>query len=123
MSIYLFAKMKNDDQATYITSMVEGAAKMLKDQGQAAQSQKTLDLFGDAGKNGGINQFVANLKLVDAQNRRNAINPNNRHPVLQVEDAMELTLKDNGIIVPTSYLLTINQSFMPSAPKIQQISQ
>ena len=58
ISIYLFAKMKNDDQATYITTMVEGAAKLLKDKGQPDQAQKTLDLFGDASKSGGINQFV-----------------------------------------------------------------
>ncbi len=121
ISIYLFAKMKNSDRATYIDTMVEGAAKMLKDQRHADQSQKVLDLFGDASPNGGVNQFVIKLKDVDAENRRNAINPNNRKPVLQVEDAMALMLKDHGVIVPVSYLIDLNKNFMPAAPNIQQI--
>ena len=121
MSIYLFSKMKNPDRATYVDNMVEGAAKMLKDQGHTDQSQKVLDLFGDAGPNGGVSQFVTKLKDVDSDNRRNAINPNNRKPVLQVEDAMALMLKDNGVIVPVSFLLDINKHFTPAAPNIQQI--
>ena len=121
MSIYLFSKMKNPDRATYVDNMVEGTAKMLKDQGHPDQGQKVLDLFGDAGPKGGVNQFVTRLKDVDAENRHNAINPNNRKPVLQVEDAMALMLKDNGVIVPVSFLLGINKNFMPAAPNIQQV--
>jgi hypothetical protein len=121
MSIYLFSKMKNPDRATYLDNMVEGAAKMLRDQGHPDQSQKVLDLFGDAGPNGGVSQFVTKLKDVDSENRRNAINPNNRKPVLQVEDALALMLKDNGVIVPVGYLLSVNRNFMPAAPNIQQI--
>ena len=34
---------------------------------------------------------------------------------------MALTLKDNGIIIPVSELLTINENFTPAAPKISQI--
>ena len=61
------------------------------------------------------------MKAVDAENRHNAINPNNRKPVLQVEDAFALMLKDRGVIVPVSFLLSVNRNFMPAAPNIQQI--
>ena len=118
MSIYLFVKMKSPDQATYIDNMVEGAAKILKDQGHPDQAKKLMDLFYDSSKQGGVNQFVTNLKAVDAENRKNAINPNNRKDVLQVEDAMSRTLKDNGIIILAKQLLPINQTFMPAPPKI-----
>jgi len=54
---------------------------------------------------------------------KNAINPNNRHPVLQVEDAMAKTFKDIGVIFPVKDLLAINDHFMPAAPKISQLIQ
>ena len=121
MQIYAFAKMKNPDQATYLDNMVEESSKMLKAQGHPDQAQQILDLFGDASKAGGVNLFVMQMKECDAQNRRNATNPNNRQPVYQVEDAMSLMLKDHGIIVPVKFLLGVNEHFMPAAPKIQQI--
>ena len=121
MSILYFAKMKMDDQATYVANMVEGAAKILKQEGHPDQAQKALDIFNDSGKTGGLSQFVASLKSTDAENRKNAINPNNKKPVLQVEDAMERMLKDNGILIPAKTLLTINEHFMPAAPNVQAI--
>jgi len=123
MPILYFAKMKNPDRATYIDNMVEGVAKILKDQGHPDQAQQVIDLFGNATKDGGVNRFVMNLKECDLTNRHNAINPNNRKTVLQVEDAMAKTLKDIGIIVPVKELLAINEHFMPAAPKIQMSSQ
>jgi len=123
MQILYFAKMKKPDQATYIDNMVEGAAKILKDEGHPDEAQKIIDLFGNATPDGGVNQFVLNLKAADLENRHNAINPNNRHPVLQVEDAMEHMLKDHGILIPAKTLMTINQNFMPAAPKVQDIQK
>ena len=116
LPILKFVRLNNDDEATYVTSLVEGSAKMLKAHGQADQAQKAIALFKDSSKNGGVNQFALNLKMLNGMNTRNAINPNNRAPVYEVEDAMERTLKDNGIIVPVSYLLTINKDFQPSGP-------
>jgi hypothetical protein len=123
MTIYLFAKMRNPDQATYIDNMVEGASKILKGEGHPDQAQKILDLFGDSSPAGGVNQFVLSLKATDAENRKNAINPNNRRTVLQVEDAMELMLKDHDIIIPAKTLAALNQNFMPAAPKLQDIQK
>jgi hypothetical protein len=116
MAILDFVKLNDDDEATYVTSLVEGASKMLKAQGQTNQAQKAVALFKNSTKQGGVNQFALNLKTLNGLNNRNAINPNNRAHVYDVEDAMELTLKDYGIIVPTSYLLTINRNFQPSGP-------
>jgi len=116
MSLDDFARMNFDDEATYVALLVEGSAKMLKANGQPDQARKAITLFHDSSKNGGVAQLASNLKTINALNKRNAINPNNRAPVYQIEDAMELTLKDAGIIVPTSYLLSINQNFRPSGP-------
>ena len=114
-----FARMNNDDEATFVTMLVEGSAQVLKAHGQPDQAAKAVALFRDPGKDGGVSQFAANLKMVNAVNKRNAINPNNRAPVLQVEDAMELTLKGAGIIVPTSALLAISRDFRPIGPPRQ----
>ncbi len=116
MAIFDFAKMNDDDEATYLTSLVEGSAKMLRTQGQPDQARRVIALFKDSSKNGGINQFALHLKALHAINDRNAINPNNRAYAYQVEDAMELTLKDNGFIVPASYLLQVNKDFRPVGP-------
>jgi hypothetical protein len=114
MSFHDFIRMNDDDDATYVTAMVEGAAKMLRANGQPDQALKVIAFFKDSSKQGGVNQLAMNMKMMDGLNNRNAINPNNRAHVYEVEDAMERTLKDIGIIVPTSYLLAINQNFQPA---------
>ena len=116
MSFHDFIRMNDDDDATYVTALVEGAAKRLRTNGQPDQARKLVALFKDSSKQGGVNQLAMNMKALNALNNRNAINPNNRAHVYEVEDAMELTLKDNGILVPASYLLTINQNFQPAGP-------
>jgi hypothetical protein len=120
MSIDDFAKMNNDDEATYVAILVEASAKMLKANGQPDQARKAISLFNDCSKNGGVPLLASNLKMINALNKRNAINPNNRAPVYQFEDALELTLKDAGIIVPTSCLLKASQDFRPSGPPRQK---
>jgi hypothetical protein len=116
MPIPEFSRMNDDDEATYVTALVEGAAALLKSQGHADQAQKAIALFNDPGKKGGVNQLAINLKDLNTANNRHSDNPNNRVPELEVEDAMELTLKDNGIIVPVSYLRSINKDFSPTGP-------
>jgi hypothetical protein len=119
MSLDDFARMNNDDEATYVAILVEASAKMLKANGQPDQARKAILLFNDSSKNGGVPQLASNLKMINTLNKRNAINPNNRAPVYQFEDAMEITFKDAGIIVPTGYLLTISKDFHPSGPPRQ----
>jgi hypothetical protein len=118
MSIHDFAKMTVDDQATYVTALVEGSAKMLRTQGQPAQADKAIAFFKDSSKNGGVTQLASQLKQLNGLNKRNAINPNNKAHSYVVEDAMEAALKDEGIIVPLSYLLTINKDFTPTGYRL-----
>jgi succinyl-CoA synthetase alpha subunit len=116
LSFHDFIRMNDDDDATYITAMVEGAAKMLRANGQPDQARKVVAFFKDSSKQGGVNQLAMNMNPMNGLNNRNAINPNNRAHVYEVEDAMALTLKENGIIVPAGYLLAINQNFQPVGP-------
>ena len=119
MSFDDFARMNNDDEATYVALLVDGSSKMLKANGQQDQASKAILLFKDSSKNGGVPQLASNLKMLNGLNKRNAINPNNRASAYQVEDAMALTFKDAGIIIPISYLLTISRDFHPSGPPRQ----
>jgi len=121
MSFDDFARMNNDDEAGYVAFLVEASAQMLKAKGQPDQAGKAISLFNDSSKNGGVQQLASNLKMFYGLNKRNAINPNNRIPAYQFEDAMALTLKDQGIIVPASYLLTAGKDFSPSGPPRQHI--
>lgn len=114
MAIQDFAKMNDDDDATYVTALVEGSAKWLKTQGHPDQADRVIAFFRDATKSGGLNQLVVTMKLLNGQNNRNAINPNNRAHLYDVEDAMAQVLRDKGISVPVKYLQSINKSFSPS---------
>lgn len=114
MTINNFARLNMDDEASYVALMVARSAKMLRTQGKADLADKTVALFKDPGKSGGVNQFAMNLKAANNRNNLKATNPNNRTPDLQVEDAMAATLKDNGIIVPVSFLLSLQREFQPT---------
>jgi hypothetical protein len=114
MTIDNFARLTLDDEASYVAMMVARSAKMLRTQGKADQADKAVALFKDSSKSGGVNQFAMNLKAAHNRNNLKATNPNNRTPDLQVEDAMAATLKDNGIGVPVSFLLSLQREFQPS---------
>lgn len=122
MSFEDFARLNDDDEAGYVAFLVESSAKILKTNGQAEQADKAISLFHDSSNSGGVHQLASNLKMLNALNKRNAINPNNRAPVYQVEDAMAATLKDAGILVPTSYLLTAGKNFRPTGLPRHHIS-
>jgi len=114
MTLDNFARLNMDDEATYVTLMVESSAKMLRQNGKPDQADKILAFFHDSTKNGGVSQLATNLKLANNTNNFNAINPNNRTAMLSVEDAMARTLKDNGIDVPVSFLLGVQKDFHPT---------
>jgi hypothetical protein len=116
MDILAFGRMNLDDQATYVTNMVEGSAKYLRANGHPDQAQKAIDLFKNSTPQGGVNQLAINLKNFQSENTRNQQNPNNRVPPYDVEAAMAETLRDNGINVPASYLKTITRGFQPFFP-------
>jgi hypothetical protein len=116
MSIHDFGRMNNDDEATFVTLLVQGSAEMLKGKGHPDQAAKVIAFFKTPGKGGGVYSLADEVKTVDAMNKHNSINPNNRVPEYQIEDAMELMLKDQGIIVPAKYLLTITKDFQAAGP-------
>jgi hypothetical protein len=122
MSIESFARMNDDDDATLVTLLVEGAAKTLREQGKPEEALKAINLFKDSSKEGGLNQLVLNLKTLNALNNRNAIKPANRVTALDVEDALALTLKDNGLLVSADILRRIDANFTPVGPMRQQSS-
>jgi hypothetical protein len=114
MTIHDFGRLNDDDEASLVALLVESSKNYLKAHGQADQGSKVIALFKTPGKEGGVYKFADQLKQVDALNKKNAINPNNRAQVLQIEDAMELMLKDEGFNVPTKFLLSATQNFRPS---------
>ncbi|MCE0496906.1 MAG: hypothetical protein LV481_03020 [Methylacidiphilales bacterium] len=119
MSFDDFARMNNDDEAGFVTFLIETSAQMLKTNGHPEQADKVVAFFKDPSPNGGVHQLASQLRSMNNINIRNSTNPNNRAYVYQVEDAMASTLKDDGIIVPASYLLAASQNFQPSGPPRQ----
>lgn len=117
MTIEDFAKLNDDDEATYVTEMVSGTSDYLKKQGQADQAAKVIALFKDSSPNGGVIQFAQNLKMLFSLNRRNATNPNNRAPVYGVEDAMARTLNGAGVTVTPKFLQAFNENFQSTGPR------
>jgi hypothetical protein len=116
MTIHDFGRMNNDDESTYVALMITESAKLLKAQGQPDKAAELMAYFKEPGKFGGVQQFAAQLMATNANNKRNAINPNNRVPEAQIEDAMEKTLKDKGYIVPAKYLRNALKDFRPDGP-------
>src|ERR1039458_2463740 len=116
MQIPQFDKLSKDDRATYATLLTKGAANGLYAHGDRAGGDKLIQLFNDHGDTGGAAQFWKYLDEVRIMNKNNAADPNNKQPPYEVEHGFELMLKNNGIIVPVSFLLTINKDFKPSSP-------
>ena len=116
MQIPQFAKLAADDRATYVTLLAQGAANGLYAHGDRAGGDKLVQLFDDTSDNNGEHQFWKCLKEVIIMNKNNAADPNNKQPPYEVEHAFALMLKNNGIIVPVSFLLTLGKDFKPSSP-------
>jgi hypothetical protein len=121
MTLENFGRMDDDDEATYVTLLVEASTQMLKAEGRPDQAAKALAFFKEPGRDGGVQQFAAHLEAINGQNMRNQTNPNNRVPDLQVEDAMQKTLQAQGITVPAKYLLAAGKDFHPEGPPRQHI--
>jgi hypothetical protein len=116
MDILFFARMQLDDQADYVTNLVTGSAKLLRQTGHPDQAQKAIALFKDPSKHGGVSQLAANIKAMQSTNTLNTTLAAPRGPTYDVEAAMQLTLRNNGIEIPLKSLRTINRSFAPQLP-------
>ena len=116
MDILFFARMALDDQANYVTNLVTGSAKILRQTGHPDQAQKAIALFKDPSNHGGIHQLATNIKEMQSKNTLNTTLAAPRGPTYDVEAAMQLTLRNNGIEMPLKSLETINSRFAPQLP-------
>ena len=115
MEIRQFDKMADADQKEYIVALIQGAEKVLTDGGKADQAAQVRKLFtaNDVGDqiSIGMTELIRNLGLARAADaRRLEKDPNARR--LEVEDAMIVTMRKNGIELPSSFL-TIASNFKP----------
>ena len=116
MQIPQYDKMDKHDRAHYVTLLIKGAHDHLSATGQSAQAETLLYLFENSSAKFGWPQFEKNLQMARALNAKHAADPNNKKVPYEVEQALALTLENNGILVPVSFLLTVNKDFKPSYP-------
>ena len=121
MTLESFGRMNDDDEASYVALLIEASTQMLKAEGKPDQASRALAFFKQPGRDGGVQKFAAHLEAINGQNKRNQTNPNNRVPDLQVEDAMQKTLQEQGITVPAKYLLAAGKDFHPEGLPRQHI--
>jgi len=115
MQIQQFDKMTNDDQAEYVGELIQGAEKVLTDEGKSDLSAQVSHLFttsvSGADISIGMAEFMRNLaraRVTDAKDAEK--NPNVQR--IEVEDAMAVTLQKNGIELPDSFF-TVMKDFKP----------
>jgi hypothetical protein len=115
MEIQQFDKMAVQDQGDYIQALVDGAQKVLIDQGQKDRAMKVDRQFKEvlAGDKHslGLVEFERNLDRARVADVKRVIaNPNAAR--IEVEDAMAVTLQKNGIELPDSFF-TVAKDFKP----------
>ena len=118
MEIRQFDKMADRDQSEYVGLLVQGAEKVLTDEGKADLAAQVDKLFltipaGDK-MSLGMTEFEVNLARVRVVNAKN-VEKTPSAPRLEVEHAMILTLKDNGITLPKSFM-HVGDNFKPKHP-------
>jgi hypothetical protein len=114
MQIPQFDQMDRYNQIMYEANLFEGAAAGLKANGQPDQAKKLRSFFRTRGEKGGVAQLEKNLQIARDMNRKNAADPNNKQAPYEVENAMLVTLQENGFAVPLTFLFAINKDFKPS---------
>ena len=118
MEIRQFDKMALEDQSAYLGRLVAGAQKTLRNAGHADQAAQVEKLFttkdpGDKDSHG-IIEVEMNLALARQADARRALK--DPHALrLEVEHAMIVTLKKNGITLPWSFM-HVNDNFRPKHP-------
>lgn len=125
MEIRQFDKMADQDQAGYITALVEGSQKILIEQGKPELAAQVHRLFmeihsGDT-MSVGLVEFENNLAILRVNDAKEVIkNPNAVR--LEAEDAMIATLHANHIELPDSFY-TVNKNFRPKLPPQKEKSE
>ena len=118
MEIRQFDKMAGQDQDDYIGDLIDGAEKVLTDEGKPDLAAQVKHLFttknpGDADTTGMV-EFETNLALARVADAKRAEKDPNAQRV-EVEDAMAVTLQKNHVDLPGS-LFSVNKNFKPKFP-------
>jgi hypothetical protein len=122
LTIVQFDKLAISDQGDYVALLLQGAQKILVDAGKGDQAVKLNKLFSDVhpGDQLSIGMLelesnIDNVRLLDAQRYAK----DHQAVPLEVEHAMALTLKRNGIELPQSFMHvgdTYKPKLQPSPP-------
>ena len=112
MTFQQYDKMSDDNQAEYVAALIQVAEKTLTDDSRSNDAAKVSKVFttNDPGDkiSIGMTEFMRNLALARvADVKRAAQNPSGER--LEVEHAMIVTLKRNGIILPKSFMAAAKQ--------------
>ena len=118
MTIQQFDKMAMSDQVEYIADLIDGAQKVLTNDGKPGVAAQVKFLFTtkNPGATGtiGMRAFETSLTSLRAIDEKNVEKNPNAHR-LEVEQAMASALKNHGIILPKSFL-TVANNFKPKYP-------
>ena len=118
MPIVEYDKMAVSDQSDYVVALIEGAQELLIDRAQNDLAARVHTLFTEIKPGNtiptGMQEFetyLANVRVLDAQRYAKS------HDVarLEVEQAMILTLRRNGISVPPAFM-DVADDFRPKSP-------
>jgi hypothetical protein len=115
MEIQKFDKMSQDDRANYVSELIQGAEKILTDDGKSDLAAQVSHLFTTNAPGAhisiGMAEFMRNLarlRVADAENAQKHFTD----PRVEVEDAMFVTLQKNYIDLPDSFF-TVAKDFKP----------
>jgi hypothetical protein len=118
MEIRQFDEMAIQDQGAYVQALVDGAQKVLIDQGRRDLAAKVYQLFTEVPRGDnrslGMTEFESNLqraRLTDAQE----VAKDSKALRIEVEDAMAVTLQANHIELPDIFF-TVAKNFKPRYP-------
>ena len=117
MDIQQFDKMAGPDQDAYIAQLVQGSERVLTDASRTADAQVVHKLFATNDTNGvsvGMNEFMLTLALARKADADRVIKDANATR-LEVEHAMIVLLKKNGVELPQSFM-HVADTFRPKQP-------
>ena len=118
MQIEKFDKMAAEDQSDYIVLLIEGAQQVLAQSGSKDVAAKVHTLFttklGNDESPVGVVEFESNLARARVADLHNLLKDPNAAR-LEVEDAMFVTLKKNGIELPNTFF-DVAKGFRPRHP-------
>lgn len=126
MPFQQFDHMANQDRQDYMDFLMDSAQKVLTAQGRDADAAKVYHLFHDISPGSSLSlgeaEFEMNLAKARVIDSKRAIRDPNL-PRIQVESALTVTLKKNGIeLTPEFYrgLVQLASTFKPQFPPLQQ---